>query len=170
MKNIFILIMMLSVSLNIFGKDNGKSIFPIKDGNVVYEEVIQQEGDKLALFTKARKFFTDTFKDSKSVIEQESVESGIIIGKGTIPFNIYQVHFTISMHLKDNRYKYIIDNIYMQMPKTPLAQSSKDTPLQKWSWVYKNEKRSTELNNKFKDITELIKQSMASSVSGDDDW
>ena len=88
---------------------------------VKYEAVVEvpcgKEGD---IFSSARKWFSESFKDSKMVLDINDKESGELSGNFTIPFssNIHWgsdctkgfIHANISIYIKEGKYKYEIKN------------------------------------------------------------
>lgn len=87
-------------------------------GNVVFDSVIQVPGaTKDVLFNNAQEWFVTAFKDSKSVIDVQDKEAGLIAGKGFIETNIWYgtlngVEFKITMRFKDEKFKYTFSNFY----------------------------------------------------------
>jgi hypothetical protein len=85
-----------------------------------YTEVVTVENSKADdLYFRAREWFSRAFKSSNNVLQMDSKERMILIGKGTIeipPGSTFGptkdakgfVHFTITVYLKDGRYKYEI--------------------------------------------------------------
>lgn len=76
---------------------------------------------KLELYGRARAFVTYSFKNSKNVIQMDDKEVGKIICKGSMTpsskgtFGMtYQnnVDFTLTIDLKDNKYRAIISDLY----------------------------------------------------------
>lgn len=96
-----------------------KIILPIDSATnmITYQEVVKVEGaTKDELYVRAREWFARSFKSSKSVIQMEDKEAGKIIGKGsssglytvlmsTVP---YKLDFTVSITVKEGRYRYEI--------------------------------------------------------------
>lgn len=73
------------------------------------------------LYFRAREWFSRAFKSSTNVLQMDSKERMTLVGRGTIevpPGSTFGptrdargfVHFTISIYLKDGRYKYEIDD------------------------------------------------------------
>lgn len=68
------------------------------------------------LYTRAKVWFATAFVDSKAVLEVQDKEAGLLVGKGSFTYepNIFmssslirgQVRFSVSISLKDGRYKY----------------------------------------------------------------
>lgn len=84
-------------------------IVPWKDGGPYYSEVIEADGTKDELYTRARTWFAETFNDSRGVIQMDDKDAGIIIGKGKFIYTDNgATHFTIKIQVKDGRYKYDI--------------------------------------------------------------
>ncbi|SMC52361.1 DUF4468 domain-containing protein [Pedobacter nyackensis] len=69
-------------------KDTAKVAFPIKDGQVFYETIIDSlDGQsKDHVFNTSLKWMAETFIDSKEVIQTKDKESGSIIGTGNFTF------------------------------------------------------------------------------------
>ena len=77
------------------------------------EEVVTVEGiDKDNLFNRADNFFVTAYKSANAVIQSKDISTGKIIGKGVIVipamWGEYQVDHTVSIYVKDGRYKYTI--------------------------------------------------------------
>lgn len=103
-------------SLLVFGQD-----LPIKDGKVFYEKIDSANGTKNELYNRAKLWFANTFKDSKSVIQIDNKEDGQLLGKGNfdVPYRyvvntVAQCNFTIKFDFKDNKYRVQIYNINYQ--------------------------------------------------------
>lgn len=100
---------------------NAKEIFP-RDatGKIVYTEVIEMPNmTKDILYSRAYEWFAKTFNSAQNVIQMQDKENGKIVGKGSFgDINITanlglvtiegKVNFTISVYLKDGKYKYEI--------------------------------------------------------------
>lgn len=88
-----------------------------------YTEVVQLSDStpKSDLFLRAREWFNERFKSSKEVLQINDKESGELVGKGIMEvsytYNMLgkheqwaDVHFTLSVWVKDDRYKYELSN------------------------------------------------------------
>jgi len=88
-----------------------------------YSEVVFLDSSitKQELFSRAREWFAKAYKSSLNVVQMEDKESGKIIGKALM--QVYHkalganypsgyINYTISIYLKDGRYKYEITNFY----------------------------------------------------------
>jgi len=89
---------------------------PINFTNVVQVD----SADKAELFARARSWFNTTFKSSKDVLNISDKETGELAGKGLTQFYSNSglgasavkgvLHFSVTIQVKDGRYKYIITN------------------------------------------------------------
>lgn len=100
-------------SLSVFGQEKLLDILPLENGVVTYTAVIHVESaDKNTLYTRAKKWFVDTYKSAKDVIQLDDKENGEITGKGNFKISYYTrdpyISHTVSIFVKDGRYKYII--------------------------------------------------------------
>jgi hypothetical protein len=90
---------------------------------ITYTEVVSVDSSakKQELFSRAREWFAKAYKSSTNVIQMEDKESGKIIGKALM--QVYHkamgreypsgyINYTISIYLKDGRYKYEITDFY----------------------------------------------------------
>lgn len=124
MKKLFLtsVITLLSFA-SLFGQ-TGTLNLPIDSvsGKITYKEVVFVDSlsNKQDLFSRAREWFAKAYKSSTSVIQMEDKESGKIVGKALIPvFYKYMgsqpggnINYTISIYLKDGKYKYEISDFY----------------------------------------------------------
>lgn len=92
-------------------------VLPMKNGSVIFEKVIEvKDKTKGQIYAALRKWFAESFKDSKSVIQVADKEEGLITGKGNYSFflkeTIMMTHiygtcdFTINIDIKDGKFKY----------------------------------------------------------------
>ena len=101
--------------------------FPLdKEGNVEYKKVVQvPDTKKSELRKRCTLWFAKEFKSSNDVIQNNSEDN--ILGKGLTKIYIntgfeslqVDVHFTISVDFKDNRYRYRANNITYQAKTGP---------------------------------------------------
>lgn len=99
-----------------------QNILPEKDGVIIYSNVVTIDStiNKNELFTRAKAWFVATYNSAKSVIQMEDKDAGIIIGKGVFDVQsggsglglfIVPVRHTVSIYLKDGKYKYEIKDL-----------------------------------------------------------
>jgi hypothetical protein len=91
-----------------------------EDGRVEYSAVVYMDSSvtKDAIYSAARAWFVDNFKDAKEVLQVQDKEAGELVGKGyiNIPSNRFGyiaigvgiVWFNVTLYAKEGRYKYII--------------------------------------------------------------
>lgn len=82
---------------------------------VTYQEVVKVDGaSKNELYARAREWFAKTFKSADDVLQMEDMANGKLIGKGCN----YQskVFYTVSVSVKDGRYRYEITDFYTRIP------------------------------------------------------
>lgn len=88
---------------------------------ITYSGVVQVAGDKTELYSRAREWFAKAYKSSTNVIQMDDKESGKIVGKALM--QVYHrafgkdhvsgfINYTISVYIKDGRYKYEVANFY----------------------------------------------------------
>jgi hypothetical protein len=124
MKKIILLSVITLLSFTILFGQNEKPNLPIDSvsGKITYKEVVFVDSltNKQELFSRAREWFAKAYKSSKSVIQMEDKESGKIVGKALMSiFFKYggmqpggNINYTISVYLKDGKYKYEITDFY----------------------------------------------------------
>jgi hypothetical protein len=93
------------------------------DTALTHAEIVQAPGQtKEALFIKARQWFNESFKNSNAVLRIDDKETGELSGKGNADISIpprnkafmpdaYTIHFTLSIIVKEGRYKYEFTDI-----------------------------------------------------------
>ena len=67
----------------VFEKYTAEKRYTIDGGSVVVSKIVENiEGSKEDIYTRAKSYLARAYNDSKSVIQTDDKESGIIIGKG----------------------------------------------------------------------------------------
>lgn len=90
---------------------------------ITYSEVVSVDSldSKQVLFSRAREWFARTYKSSIDVIQMEDKENGKIVGKALMQvfhkalgtnFPSGYINYTISIYIKDGRYKYEVTNFH----------------------------------------------------------
>lgn len=91
---------------------------------ITYQEVVHVDStSKDELYTRAREWFARNFVSSKEVLQMEDRAAGKIIGKGSADGYAtfqkasvgYWLHYTISITIKEGRYRYEITDFKIQM-------------------------------------------------------
>ena len=113
MKKLILIIAVLSITNFIQGQD-----LPIneKTGKITYSEIKKIDSlSKSELYVKVLEWFAYKFNSSKDVIQLKDDVKMKIIGKGGFGIKYYtrdpNIYFTISVFLKDNRYKIVITDL-----------------------------------------------------------
>lgn len=111
---------------NVLGQKNAPNL-PIdsSSGKITYTEVVYVDSlaNKQELFSRAREWFAKAYKSSTNVLQMEDKENGKLVGKALIKVyfkafigNQYfpggYINYTISIYIKDGRYKYEITDFY----------------------------------------------------------
>lgn len=90
---------------------------------ITYTEVVSVDTsiNKQELYSRAREWFAKAYNSSQNVIQMDDKENGKIVGKALT--QVYHkalgsnypsghINYTISIYLKDGRYKYEVTNFY----------------------------------------------------------
>lgn len=112
------------VSLNTVAQKDAPTL-PIDSltNKITYTEVINVDSslNRQELFSRAREWFAKTYKSSTNVIQMEDKENGEIVGKALMQAYCKSlgsdrqcgfINYTISVYLKDGRFKYEITDFY----------------------------------------------------------
>jgi len=153
-RGLLLFFMLTLVSMSTVYGQTETTKFPIDSltGKIKFSEVVYVDSlaNKQELFSRAREWFSKSFKSSKSVIEFEDKEIGKIIGKGSFAIiseesmddneyiknkglvskalrerkskgEVGTVSFLISIYIKNGRYKYEITNLSHKGVTTTVA-------------------------------------------------
>jgi len=90
---------------------------PEKNGKFIYENVVQVENaSQNVLYKRALLFFAMNYKSANDVIQMKDEAAGSVVGKGVFKITYYTrnpiISHTISVFVKDGRYKYVITDFY----------------------------------------------------------
>jgi hypothetical protein len=119
----FFLFLSAIYSLTIIAQENESFTIPKNEkGLAEYSEVIPIDStSKSEIFVSVLEWYNKTYKSGKNVIQASDKEGGMIIGNAVTKTIIYNnlgikkdggyFSYTISVYCKDNKYKYVIDNI-----------------------------------------------------------
>jgi hypothetical protein len=110
MKNIFLCVLMLVISVHICSAQSDV---------IEYTEVVTVDSaNQKELYKRALNFFAETFVSSKEVLQIQDKENGILFGKGFISKKVpyrwafqpttldIRISFSMRVTVKDGRYKY----------------------------------------------------------------
>ena len=145
------------------------------NGVVEYSQVIQVEAStQKDLYKKAKKWFVNTFKDAKEVIQTED-EDGII-GKGSFhldkTFTTPEgwVKFTLEVQFKEGRYKYTFNDFYFDaIPSDFSGQLGPERPtklIMKKAW----QKVLNESATQIEAVEKSLISAMSAEIEKQDDW
>lgn len=183
MKRTFLTLLLFFAEF-VYGQDTKLlDILPLKDGKVTYAGVVQVDSvDKNQLYTRAKKWFVDTYKSAKDVIQLDDKENGEVIGKGFFK-TMWQVTFissqevnvwhTIKISVKDNRFRYEITAFrfrYYVSPSTYTRGQDVDVALEDFgkSREKNSKKFYAQVDTEVKATIESIEKFMKSK--GQEDW
>lgn len=123
-KLLFLCALSLVSSMSVFGQNETLSL-PTDSltGKILYSGIVYVDSlvNKQELFSRTREWFAKIYNSSTDVIQMEDKESGKIIGKAKMQVtHIYlkrqqpggYINYTISLYIKDGRYKYEITDFY----------------------------------------------------------
>jgi hypothetical protein len=184
-KSIYLLFLFATFTTILIAQEQDSIIIPKNaDGLAEYSEVIPIDSiSKSDLYLAGLEWVSKTYKSGKSVLQTTDKEGGIIIGKAvaqTLTYNNMGVKkdggyfsYTISIYCKDNKFKYLIDNISYnkgEMLLTPGADLAETFP-HNWTGLIGNNKQTRrewlsfqkQANTEFRIIIEDLKKHMSKS-------
>lgn len=193
MKHIFILSFFLSMSFGVaLAQKESTPDLPIdkETGKITFTEVVELD-EKLTqdeVYSKAREWFAKAYNSSNNAIQMDDRENGKIVGKALM--EVYhkslgtmhpsgQISYTISIYMKDGRYKYEITDLYHTSngsssgisggPCEGMINTKEKTmgmSHQKFYNQYLNQ-----MNTNIQDLTKDLTEFMALNVTSEnDDW
>lgn len=136
-KLIFIIFILFPfVSFSQISMELLKNNFPISDGKVVYQEVVNLTTPitDSEIYKKARLWMVDTFYSSKDVLQVEDKENATLIAKGflNIAHNdgvLGKDWFTLKIEAKDGKYRYTIYDIRYEWS---VVNFTANDPIESW--------------------------------------
>ena len=167
----------------ISAQDKLLDILPLQNGLVNYSEVVQVDSiSKDELYIRAKRWFVNTYKSANHVIQLDDKESGDIMGKGFFKtswqvtfyaFSDIEVHHTVSIQVKEGRYRYEIASFRIQydVAASQYASSHRvDSPIETWNQSRKDNSKKvfTKIQAQMEALVASIKTEMATPVK--DDW
>ena len=161
-----------------------------QESNLIeFDEVVKVVGvSKSELYSRAREWFAIKFNSANSVIQMDDKDSGKIIGKGLSDIIILfmgsktkeMLHYTISLYIKEGRYRIKMTNFYFQVyPDSGVDNISKmtaestiiDMLYNRRGKPYKaNKTRKEQLLMKSSHIIADFERSMKNTTKDEDDW
>lgn len=183
MKNIFILIVSLFISQEIFAQEKLLGILPLKEGKVTYSDVLPVQGvSKDQLYKRVKLWFIESYNSGKDVIQLDDKDHGEIIGKGcfrakwnfrfytTLSMNVWK---TIKIQIKNDSLKYEISDFRMNnyfFPTTKSSLSDASIPLETWNKGHdaNNRKFYPRINNQMLALISSLESAVKSNEN--DNW
>lgn len=117
MKRILLMLVM-ALSTSAVAQD---SLVWDNNGSLIFTDVVEVEGvDASELYTRARQWFGEIYRSANNVLQMDDREGGVLLGKAINSFVVtnmgmnfeIKLHYSISVFLKDGRYKYEIKDMY----------------------------------------------------------
>lgn len=186
MKKIVCLFSLLTIFFSpSFAQEQDSVFIPKSDaGRAEYSDVIAIDSmSKDALYVSALDWMNKIYKSGKNVIQTTDKEGGMIIGKAVTQALIYNnmgmkkdggyFSYTISIYFKDNKYKYVIDDIIYNKGEMALASGADlaEKFPHNWTGLIGNNKQTRrewksfqkQADSEFRLIIEDLKKQMKSS-------
>lgn len=186
MKHIFFVFFLSLVTFSVYGQE------PLKfTGVVAIDSTISKE----ELYTRARLWFSETFKNMNAVLDIQDKEAGELIGKGSMTFRVQKmadacyegdIKFDIKVFVRNGRYKYEISDFihksvstysYSQGCSFGLILNSTDPPDEKTNkWTTKNrdiinwQSIKKDIETTVNEMIESLYLTMLKPTSKKDDW
>jgi len=166
---------------------NGQELPVDKEtGKVIFTEIVELSDNSVPkdiLYNRAKEWFVKAFKSSNDVIQLDDKESGKIIGKGNFSISKSmwltdsQVDFTITIMVKDGRYKYIVSDFFHVSTYNEKMYSGgsldDEKPdcgtfnMAKKGWKQVKEQTKSTVDNLIADLKTFMENG---SVGNDDNW
>jgi hypothetical protein len=113
-------------------------VLPLQNDKVIYTGVVRVDSaNKTELYDRAKRWLVHEYKSAKEVVQLDDKENGDIIGKGfyltTWCGERFDVYHTITIAVKDGRYKYTITDLTC---KRYGAATFKEKPIE-YFWEYR---------------------------------
>jgi hypothetical protein len=107
---------------------------PTKDDKIIYDTIINVDTSlkSKVIFTRVRQWFAEKFLDSKSVLQVNDIDNGILTGIGTYKYYISNglnmhagfLRFTLNVAVKDGKYRYQLYNFNSDEQNTSILSTN----------------------------------------------
>ena len=125
MKKTLILLSLLTLNISYAYCQNDSlfNIMPLKNGEVYYERIINIDSTgKSEIYKRVKRWYANTYNDSKSVIDLDDKDNGEFISKGIIKYYYSSfiagadasIYHKINIKIRDNKLKVTLTNITME--------------------------------------------------------
>ncbi len=152
-------------------------------GKTIYTEVVPVDStSKNELYLRAKEWFARSYNSSKSVIQIDDKEAGVISGKAFtkvfvtmmgVTKHAGNIHYSVTVYFKNNRYKYEIkDWICSADGIRSLVETSEVSNIKPDAWSVKFwEKAKSTVNVEAQTLINSLKEEMAKrSPAQSNDW
>jgi hypothetical protein len=142
---------------------------------VSYSEVVPVPGiSKDDLYVRGREWFAKTFVSAQAVIQMDDKAAGKIIGKGvgygTSSFMLttsrFTIFYTVSLTVKDGRYRYEITDFYFQNPPSQYMRDPPRIPIDEYAMSSKYRNKKGEYKNNFKSVVVAVNTEALKLIEG----
>ena len=98
---------------------------------ITYTGIVQVSGTQSELYSRAREWFAKTYNSAQSVIQMDDKDK--IVGKPLMiayykNYHFGHIYYTVSIYLKDGKYKYEITDFYHKGEYVTTGSSWTETP------------------------------------------
>ena len=157
-----------------------KSLPALENGKVGIQETISfsENVSIIELMSRARLFFAENYRTT-NVIQLDDPNSGIIIGRpSTRPIvnklgmsASYDVFYRIKIECKPGRYRYTIDDVYVQGANNAANLYGTKIPAEKYWSMIMGKKPGTIIGKTIKSAASQLKDAMGGQIqSNDKNW
>lgn len=163
---------------------NGVPVMPVDNSTnkISYTEVVTVDSASPAdLYSRAREWFAKTYKSSKNVLQMDDKDAGKLVGNALL--QVYykalgaqhdggNINYTISIYLKDGRYKYEITDMYHTGPITSAGKQKDYGPLELFvndqrTYPFMSKKAVQKISNSYLAQVDEYMNSLISSLKAD---
>ena len=135
MRLILLFLATLFLSTSVWSQsETACDLLPVKDGKVLYSDVIQMSDVTASqLFTATKLWVSESFKDASEVIQTEA-ENSMIALKVLLPVagsNGVDLDLDLNLMFKDGRYKYEVRNVVVLISAIDIKHAIEETPAYK---------------------------------------
>ncbi len=152
---------------------------PTKDNTSVYFDTVinVSSATKKELYYRIKLWFADNFKSSKSAIDYDDIENGIIVGKGNAEIIVNKdgmtslttrCFFTLKVSVKDSRYRIEIYDFRYKPDKGNWIGNFYQEPVETYpsTWFLPMGKSSKKVRQDYKDETISVLNRVLLSIKG----
>lgn len=121
-QNLNLIIMRIIVLLLVFISPFpliAQTLFPEKEGKILYEEIYEVEVDKKDIYNKSKMYLVQSFRNAKNVIQIDDPDLGRIVTKGKLNVSFKGGEswsdFITQIDIKDNKFRVRVFDILTEM-------------------------------------------------------